>query len=232
MNVFNSKLTQMAAVAVLASSALSTAQAAVFAAPTQANLTLDPAIVGILGTATIVPLGGASFTGSVLSEPFNSVNISGSGASFSLQASSPSTAGFAINTLATATAPAVSVGITGLSFSTATKGLNAVLSVNGTQAYSGLFLQAETYNVVEAFNASTGTGLLQTGSLKLTTNSAAALLSALNLPAFYSGVLTSVAFGTLSVDVTAAAVPEPSTYALMGIGLVGMGLVARKRRQA
>lgn len=43
----------------------------------------------------------------------------------------------------------------------------------------------------------------------------------------------SAALGVLqSVSIPVAAVPEPSTYALMGLGLVGISLIARQKRQA
>ena len=61
-------------------------------------------------------------------------------------------------------------------------------------------------------------------------SAADALVAAFGLPSFYAGLATGVNFGNLKVDVTA--VPEPSSYALMGLGLVGMGFVARRRRAA
>jgi hypothetical protein len=39
-----------------------------------------------------------------------------------------------------------------------------------------------------------------------------------------------ISSGTLTINYDVAAVPEPSTYALMGLGLLGMAAIARRRR--
>jgi PEP-CTERM motif len=72
----------------------------------------------------------------------------------------------------------------------------------------------------------------------LTDGAAQAFAAAFDLPSSLLPTVQGTKFGALAVDVTAAAapvvvvpppIPEPSTYALMGLGLVGIAFAARKR---
>ncbi|MFZ2296672.1 MAG: PEP-CTERM sorting domain-containing protein [Aquabacterium sp.] len=211
--------------AALLATSLSAAQAASFTAPTSAVLTLSTDLTSLFSSATFTAVGGASYDAATrtLTEAFTSVTLSNSSATDLIGLTSP-TAGISL------TSGASTLNITGLSYDNAAKSLSAVLSVNGIQQYNGVFLTSATSTVSEAFNATTGTGLLTTGNLNLTSGAATTLVAAFGLPSFYASLATGVNFGNLKVDVTA--VPEPSSYALMGLGLVGMGLVARRRRAA
>ena len=74
-----------------------------------------------------------------------------------------------------------------------------------TTAISGLSITTEGFNVFSQALSLTGIGLV-------------ALQGVQN-------------YGTITSVITATpAIPEPSTYALMGVGLVSMGLMARRRR--
>ncbi|MDE2593238.1 MAG: PEP-CTERM sorting domain-containing protein [Burkholderiales bacterium] len=110
-----------------------------------------------------------------------------------------------------------------------------VIGANGVGTLSNYYLW-DIVNPVGTDTFSAGAHTLSTISgLKITTAGFNTFVQALGLYKSGKGALSVVTdFGTITTTLTAqtAAVPEPSTYGLMALGMVGIGLVARRRRAA
>ena len=87
------------------------------------------------------------------------------------------------------------------------------------------------YTTLSGASTITGPGTFNTtlSGLKITTDGYNHFVSALRLGLFGTTALQAVTdYGTITSAITVA-VPEPSTYALMGLGMVGIAVAARRR---
>lgn len=140
------------------------------------------------------------------------------------------------------------VGIGNFSLDFSNNTVYSDVFVNGQTTNMGLFTFNEKTDLKLGLSLSGGLTLYNTlDNLKLTTAGKDTFASALNLSAGLADQFAALNWGTIQVNITSALrkppvsttpftaamlVPEASTYAMMGLGLAGIGFVARRKTRA
>lgn len=197
--------------------ALSAAVAAHGAMAANATVSLDTSALTSMGTITVTALGADTFattsaTTGILTAPLSAVNA--------VLADFGNADGFKVK-----------VGSYGtLSFTNFTQDLSSGI-LTGNLVGGGLFLS----NISYAGDLIDATSIIDNGAGTVTLSS---YTVAAGLAAYFDSLGVDPAMvpvgdivKSMSVPLPMA-VPEPSTYALMGLGLVGIALTARKRQAA
>jgi len=210
------------------------------------TLSFSSDLLGALDTGKVTVANYGSATTSVSKDSdgyYTAVSAAAPITSLTIDSSSMAVMGAATTGGATQTAPvlkSVSTGgsltVTDLNVDLANKKVYATLiGGNGVGTLTNFYLW--DIGSITGATSVTGAGTFTTtlSSLSITADGLSKFSQSLGLLTLGKAALSSVTdFGTITSTIIAktapaSTIPEPSSYALMGLGLIGMSLVARRR---
>jgi hypothetical protein len=120
----------------------------------------------------------------------------------------------------------------------------ADITVNGTTSKSASLYTFDAGKLSIGLSGLSLTMHQELSNLRLSSTAAESFTDGLDLPSFLVGTLTAIDFGTITIDVKTSlrtginasaftvSVPEAPPFMMMGLGLVGIAVVSRRRLQA